>query len=554
MRWTGADNFRVRSSFPNRPPDRRIIAKTRMTARLSKSMFRQTLAPVVFVVILWVAMSSTTTYYVQWLERSHRTIFVEDVASIRSTESIRTLIWKVVADIPSDVQLMPQFQLAWKEADSAIESQRDRLAQFSLTDDEGRILTRLDEAIQQFRKFLNQVAAVPLDATALADRHGNMAEIRSQASALAKPVADAAGEVLQLNQKLIDRDASARQKIIRMVTVSRMSMLVIGPLLGMLLGWRLSRVLHQSIARIAVTLNDAHSSGNGDCETIAIESSGEVSDLQEQAEKVAERLRQVSRELQSARREVLQSERLAAVGELAVGVAHEIRNPLTSVKLLLQHAIRQASGPTLDETKLSLILEEIGRMESTIQGLLDFSRPPKLNRVQHDVRQTLQRAINLVEGRAQQQKIFIDNDIGEFPLFVDGDTEKLNQVFVNLIINAIEAMNDGGRLTIQSREFRKSFPADHDNWLKSRDEENELRMAQIVFRDTGPGIPPDLMPRLFEPFATSKERGTGLGLAVSYRIIEEHYGTIQAANIPGGGAEFIVTIPQTESAIPALVS
>ena len=79
-------------------------------------------------------------------------------------------------------------------------------------------------------------------------------------------------------------------------------------------------------------------------------------------------------------------------------------------------------------------------------------------------------------------------------------------------------------------------------------------MAQIVFRDTGPGIPPDLMPRLFEPFATSKERGTGLGLAVSYRIIEEHYGTIQAANIPGGGAEFIVTIPQTESAIPALVS
>jgi signal transduction histidine kinase len=251
-------------------------------------------------------------------------------------------------------------------------------------------------------------------------------------------------------------------------------------------------------------------------------------------------MRQVSRDLQIARREVMQSERLAAVGELAAGVAHEIRNPLTSVKLLLQHANEQIGEPRLDKGQLALILEEIGRMETTIQGLLDFSRPTRLNRVPHDLCLTLQRAMNLVEPRARQQGIDLVVHSCSDPLIVDGDPDRLLQVFVNLLINAVEAMPGGGRLTIEATPLSRS----EATWSTgTSDDDSTTSWLQVVVRDTGSGIPEEVMSRLFEPFATSKERGTGLGLAISHRIVEEHQGTLTAHNRPEGGAEFTITIP-----------
>ena len=319
--------------------------------------------------------------------------------------------------------------------------------------------------------------------------------------------------------------------------------------MGLILGWRSARRLDRNIARIAVTLHDADTKSNSNIGTLAIDGTSNFEDVQQQAEQVAERMRQVSRELQSARREVLQAERLAAVGELAAGVAHEIRNPLTSVKLLLQYAIRKASGPTLDESQLRLILDEIGRMESTIQGLLDFARPPKLNIVKHDLRQTLQRALNLIDSRARQQGIEIITGKMSTPLIVDGDTEKLHQVLVNLLINAVEAMPDGGRLSIDAEDamigidIPQSPTADTSGHYR---EQPGNHVAVIRVRDTGEGIANNVLSRLFEPFATTKERGTGLGLAVSHRIIEEHHGTIRADNGPAGGAEFTLMIPMIE--------
>jgi signal transduction histidine kinase len=328
----------------------------------------------------------------------------------------------------------------------------------------------------------------------------------------------------------------------RFVSGMRLTILVAGPLIGVLLGWRLAGLLHRSISRIAVTLREAGSTVDSELGTIAIEASGNVEDVQQQAERVAERMRQVSEELQIARGEVLRSERLAAVGELAAGVAHEIRNPLTSIKLLLQHAVRQSTGLRMEEAKVNLILDEIDRMELIIQGLLDFSRPPRLNRVRHDLRDTLQRALNLVEARAHQQKIEIIVHAGEAPLTVDGDTEKLHQVLVNLLINAIEEMNEGGKLTIDARLIPGPSSQDTRD-ANSNPARKDGKFVQIVIRDTGSGIPIDLLPRLFEPFATTKERGTGLGLAVSRRIIHEHSGRIYAQNRNDGGAEFLFEIP-----------
>ena len=209
-------------------------------------------------------------------------------------------------------------------------------------------------------------------------------------------------------------------------------------------------------------------------------------------------------------------------------MAHELRNPLTSVKLLLQHASRQPAVGRINAPQWQLILDEVGRMESTIQGLLDFSRTPTLNRICHDMRETISRSLNLIDGRIRQAHIQLLSSIASEPLWVDGDPEQLNQVFVNLLLNSIEAMESEGRLQIDAH----CIPGQS--------------LIRVTVTDSGSGIAPEVIERLFEPFATTKERGTGLGLAISRRIVREHGGTIHAENQPDRGAVFTVELPQGE--------
>ncbi len=228
----------------------------------------------------------------------------------------------------------------------------------------------------------------------------------------------------------------------------------------------------------------------------------------------------------------MSTERLAAVGELAAGIAHEMRNPLTSVKLLIQTATQQLPGGSFGEQDLQVAQREIVRMESTIQGLLDFARPPVLRRVRHDVRGTAQRAWNLVDGRARQQHVNVVYETPDVPVMVDGDPEQLHQILVNLLLNGVESMPSGGllRMTIQAGDGRH-------------------QACRIAVSDSGAGIPPPILARIFEPFVTSKETGTGLGLAISRRIAEEHGGMLVAANREEGGAQFTLELP-TSTAVP----
>jgi two-component system sensor histidine kinase HydH len=308
------------------------------------------------------------------------------------------------------------------------------------------------------------------------------------------------------------------------------------PALGIALGWWTATRLQNSVARIQVTLHDPFLATPGDLGTVQVRGGNELTSIQQQVELVVNRLRRSSEELQAARQEILRSERLAAIGGLAAGVAHELRNPLTSVKLLLQHAGSRSGSATIESPKLTLILEEIERMETTIQGLLDFSRPAEPQRKLHDICQTVERATNLIAGRAQKQHVASKLDLAERPLLINGDPRQLHQVFVNLLINAIEAMPDGGVLRV----------------VATSDPKNQHVSIQI--HDTGEGIPPDLLPRLFEPFATAKERGTGLGLAVSRRILEEHGGTIEVHPHQPRGTMFEILLPLVKTAEPAMIA
>jgi signal transduction histidine kinase len=322
----------------------------------------------------------------------------------------------------------------------------------------------------------------------------------------------------------------------RLVMSIRQILNLLGPAVGVWLGYRAASRLRSQIARITVKL------GETDLGRVEVAQEAEDTDpadlesLDQQVGRVQLRLMEVVTELQSAQQEVLRSERLAAVGQLAAGVAHELRNPLTSVKLLVQTAQEAAKGKgggpatVFDPQTFEVLTSEIDRMERTIQSLLDFARPTQPRRTRHDLREPLRRVLNLISARASQQRVAIDCRGGEAPLWVVGDTEQLVQVFLNLTLNGIEAMPEGGRLGL---ELTRGL-AEGSRWVGLR------------VNDQGPGLSAEVLGRLFEPFVTTKERGTGLGLAVSRRIVLEHSGELLVRNLPAGGAEFELRLPEAE--------
>jgi signal transduction histidine kinase len=223
-------------------------------------------------------------------------------------------------------------------------------------------------------------------------------------------------------------------------------------------------------------------------------------------------------------REVMRSDQLAMVGQLAAGVAHELRNPLTSVKMLVQHGLREGGLRSLAEEDLAIIEHEIRRMERILQQFLDFARPVKPTRRPLSLAAIASRAAALIEVRARKQGVQVVLHEPPAELIVEADEDQLQQLVLNLILNALDLMSEGGTLSI----------------ALERPSERECALHVC---DTGPGIAPELLHRLFDPFVSTKETGIGLGLAVSHRIALSHGGKLSASNLPGGGARFSLTLP-----------
>jgi signal transduction histidine kinase len=232
-------------------------------------------------------------------------------------------------------------------------------------------------------------------------------------------------------------------------------------------------------------------------------------------------------------------DRLAALGEMAAGLAHEIRNPLGSIKGAAQYLLPE--GESLGPAKefLSIIVDEVNRLNNVVSQFLDYARPYRGDQEPLDVNdvvkktvQLLQQETDTVPGRYELALNLAD----ELPP-VRADAEQLRQVFLNLGLNALQAMPQGGKLVVSSgvrRGARRGEPAS---------------FLEVRFRDTGCGIAPGDLKNLFIPFYTTKEKGTGLGLPISQRIIENHGGTIEVRSQQGKGATFTVLLPIEADAV-----
>jgi two-component system NtrC family sensor kinase len=231
----------------------------------------------------------------------------------------------------------------------------------------------------------------------------------------------------------------------------------------------------------------------------------------------------------AVRQQIGQSEKLASLGRLAAGVAHEINNPLTGV-LTFAHLLREK--PNLDEqdrADLDLIIRETTRAAEIVRRLLDFSRerPVMMERLELD--EVVRRTVQLIRNQKLFEGIVITEHLQENLPEINGDMNRLQQVILNLALNSCEAMPQGGTITITTALSN-----------------GEVRLE---IADTGCGIKPDVMERIFEPFFTTKPvgQGTGLGLAVTYGIVQQHGGSIEVECEEGKGTKFILAFPAEKS-------
>lgn len=232
---------------------------------------------------------------------------------------------------------------------------------------------------------------------------------------------------------------------------------------------------------------------------------------------------------QQAQEKIKRSERLAMIGSLAAGVAHEINNPLGSILLFSRLLLQRAPSEGLQRENLERIEKETRRCQNIVQGLLDFARKRELKIEEINMNDAVDKTIKLFENHPMFHNIEIVRQYQPDLPAVSADPAQMMQVFANIIMNAVDAMNGHGILTI------RTSLNEHQNCI------------EISFSDTGCGIPPDEFDRLFEPFFTTKGvgQGTGLGLSVSHGIVEGHGGTIRVQSRVGEGATFIVSLPIT---------
>jgi signal transduction histidine kinase len=227
-------------------------------------------------------------------------------------------------------------------------------------------------------------------------------------------------------------------------------------------------------------------------------------------------------------------DRLAALGEMSAGLAHEIRNPLAAIKGAIQY-LDPKKLPEDDREFLEIMIEEVNRLNSVVTQFLDYSRPLRPSMAPTDVNEVLGRTFKLLQAEVPEG-VALDLELADWIPHVQADAEQLKQVFLNLALNAFQAMPRGGRLTVGTHLAR-------DELAFWRDGARRNDVVEIRFRDTGPGIPEEARDSIFVPFYTTKEKGTGLGLAICQRIVKAHGGSIVVHSSPGGGAEFLLSLP-----------
>jgi signal transduction histidine kinase len=445
------------------------------------------------------------------LFRQQQTVTItlrENIGSRRAATELEECLIDLIALLKDHVEAVSTLHGRLRAHLTVIDAYADQAEEAALAD-------RLADS---FARYLREWQSLPPPG-----QPGHEEAVNAALRVLEGEMLPASQELRDYNSARIEESTEHHDRVLRQLAWGMAGIGALGGVAGVALGFGVARGVSQSIRRLQVQVRDAAGKLSPDVPEIVFTGIGDFRGLQEQIDELTARIEAVVQELQQREREVLRAEQLAAVGQLAAGVAHEIRNPLTSIKLLVQAGQEDGQAGGLSADDLAVIEQEVRRVERSLQTFLDFARPPKPNRRPVRLRPVLDMVFDLIRGRAAKQRVTLQLTGPADAITLTADADQLQQVFVNLALNALDAMPTGGTLTVAVRRLPKR--------------------VEVEMLDTGSGIPLDLMPRLFEPFVSGKDTGLGLGLVISRRIVEDHDGTLTAANRPGGGASLTIRLP-----------
>ncbi|MDY6824459.1 MAG: ATP-binding protein [Thermodesulfobacteriota bacterium] len=262
-----------------------------------------------------------------------------------------------------------------------------------------------------------------------------------------------------------------------------------------------------------------------------VRSPDEVKALKHGVNNLIDNMDRTQNELQQSKEMLVNSEKMALVGKLAPVVAHSIRNPMTSINMRLFSLQRNLDLTETQKEDFQVVAEEMRRLDNIVQNYLEFSRPHKLKKEKLCISTVIDMTLELLSYRLDLYNIRVTRQAEHTGALISADPELMKEVFVNLLVNACDAMENGGDITIAEKEV-------------VADNIGRAMMVQVI--DNGPGISSEMQARVLEPFETTKPEGTGLGLFIATRIIKEHDGELQLTSNEGEGATFTIVLPVFE--------
>ncbi|HEV3418584.1 MAG TPA: ATP-binding protein [Pirellulales bacterium] len=484
--------------------------------------------------VLLLAVGMSGAWYVHVLQGRVAWALADNVTSIRAALKLQVAISQMR-------NALEQFAISTDRSfiGKAVAMQKDveraaaDVTRFASTATEYGIVAKMNDGLRryfgQLRELAQNVSAASAPPPPKVDEQ-----------ILVKDVLPFVKQYLDFNEAELADRSHDNEAMASWIVFALVSLGIGGAAAGAAAGFGLARGIRRTVYQLTIPLRDVAGRLNQVVGPIEIDEDPAIEDLAGVLQKIAAEVNSVIEKFHATHRQVIRADQLAALGQLAAGLAHELHNPLMSIKILVQSA-RSDGAAALDSYDLRVLDEEITRLQNLLTSFLDFAKPAKLERREIDLRPIVSQTAAILAARAARRNVAIHSCLPDRPVLLDADETQVRQVALNLLLNALDAVADHGSIWIEVGSGRRA----------SFNENGTLTPLPAVFlsvADNGRGLPARDGERIFEPFFSTKETGLGLGLAICRRIAESHGGSIVASNRPGGGAIFLVSLPAKSAA------
>ncbi len=487
------------------------------------------LLPITGLLILSLGVSGA--WYVNELQKKNTKLLDVNVASIRAAEELELIVREMRHDIDRYLLTKDREHLVHAAGQQSQATEwLSKAEKLSASDQEKAFVVQLQKDLEDYFVQLRHFVDDPNAEIALGDIESLEAEV------LSKRVLTVAHNYLDFNENELEQSNQQNHRLAEKLAIVMVLLGVCGGVVGLEAGYGVARTINRSMYLLSVPIRDVAGKLNAVVGPLEVKADPNLQDLRLVLETVSASVGSVVEQLQQRHQEVVRSDQLAAVGKLAAGLAHELRNPLMCMKTLVQSARNHNESAILDSADLAVLDEEITRVDSLLQTFLDFARPSEPEFRSVELTPIVRQTIDLVVGRAETRKIKIDVQVPAESVEVQGDAMQLRQVLLNLLLNAFDAVPNEGHIVVSVERCRR----DSDSLSIS---EHLLNSVCLSVSDNGCGLPAGREDRIYEPFFSTKDPGLGLGLAVSKRIVDLHNGELMAEDRVGGGVTFKLVLP-----------